>query len=74
MRNTRLWWLLTIALPLAACEDRNDPPTTGNTSTPTSYLAYVQKMIVTAGDDSEPWDIDAVPVEQSEDTDVVDVM
>lgn len=74
MRNTRLWLLLTIALSLAACGDRDDKPTAGNTSTPTSYLAYVQKMIVTAGDDSEPWDIDAVRVEQPDDTEVVDVM
>ena len=76
MRKTNL--LLLLALTLTACGDRNDTApalTNDDPQNPSyAYLAYVQKMIGTASDDNEPWDIDTVQVEQFDDSEAIDVM
>ena len=77
MRKTKLVLLLGIALALAACGDSNNTTAMPDDDTPDTsltYLAYVQKMIGTASDDNEPWDIDTVQVEESDDSEAIDVM
>ena len=78
MRKTKLVLLLGIALALAACGDSNNyttaMPDDNAPDTSLTYLAYVQKMIGTASDDNEPWDIDTVQVEVSDTGEAVDVM
>ncbi len=81
MLKVKLALLLGFTLTMAACADRNnrDDTAAANTDdvaqsgTPT-YLAYVQKMIAATSDDSEPWNIDTVHVEQFDESEASDVM
>lgn len=80
MFKVKLVLLLGAALTLAACADRNnrDDVAAGSgdmtqEETPT-YLAYVKKMIAATSDDSEPWDIETVQVEQADTGEAIDVM
>lgn len=77
MFKVKLVVLLGAALALAACGDSNNTaatPADDPQDSVLTYLAYVQKMIDTAGSDAEPWDVDAVQVEQSDTGEAVDVM
>ncbi|MBI3777133.1 MAG: hypothetical protein HY273_16575 [Gammaproteobacteria bacterium] len=81
MFKVKLVLLLSIVLAMTACGDDNNRD--ANAAVPTGdvtqnasprYLAYVQKMIAATSDDSEPWNIDTVQVEQSDDSEASDVM
>lgn len=81
MLKVKLVLLLGVVLTLAACGDRNNrddtaaAPINDVVQNPAPmYLTYVRKMIAATNDDGEPWDIDAVRVEQSDTAEVVDVM
>lgn len=77
MFKVKLVVLLGAALTLAACGDSNNTaatPADDPQDSVLTYLAYVQKMIDTASDDNEPWDVDTVQVEQSDANEAVDVM
>ena len=75
MRKINLVVLLGCALTITACGNRNDTAMDNDaTDAPLGYLAYVQKMIATGSDDSEPWDVETVQVEQSDDSEAIDVM
>lgn len=77
MFKVKLVVLLGAALTLAACGDSNNTaatPADDPQDSVLTYLAYVQKMIDTASDDNEPWNVDTVQVEQSDANEAVDVM
>lgn len=80
MLKVKLVLILGAVLTVAACGDRNNRDDTAASSDDITqdetsmYLAYVQKMIAATRDDSEPWDIETVHVEQADAGEAIDVM
>ena len=85
MYKIKIVLLLCAAVTLAACgssgsnhsnaADNITPTDThGTPGTPLSYMDYIKKMVAGTNDDTEPVDVEMVKVEQSDDTEVVEVM
>ncbi len=83
MYKIKIVLLLCAAATLAACgsSGSSNRPNAANNVTPTntegttlSYMDYIKKMVASSSDDTEPVDVEMVKVEQSDDTEAVEVL